>query len=83
MNELDQQIIECAVADGFTYNESDTLEVIRAQFHSGKDMGEWWIKVKGNTGTGSRVAQTIRRVTDEDIKQWRRNKSIDTILPNS
>jgi hypothetical protein len=82
MNELDKDIIECAVADGFTYKESDTLEVIRAQFNSGKDMGEWWIKVRG-TGTGSRVVQTMRRVTDEDLKQWRRNKSIDTILPNS
>ncbi len=82
MNKLDKEIIECAVADGFTYKQDDTLEVIRAQFHSGKDMGEWWIKVTGNTGTGSRVCQTIQRVTDEDIKQWRRDKKIDKILPN-
>ena len=80
MNELDKQIIECAVADGFTYKQDDTLEVIRAQFHSGMDMGEWWIKVKGKNGTGIRVAQTIRRVSDEDLKQWRRDKSIDTVL---
>ena len=80
MNELDKDIIECAVDDGFTYNEDDTLEVIRAQFHSGKDMGEWWIKVKGNNGKGIRLTQTIRRVSDEDLKQWRRNKSIDEVL---
>lgn len=82
MNKLDQEIIECAVADGFTYKQDDTLEVIRAKFNSGMDMCEWWIKVKGNTGTGSRVVQTLRRVTDDDLKQWRRNKSIDEILPN-
>lgn len=80
MKKLEQEIIECAVADGFTYKQDETLEVIRAQFHSGMDMGEWWIKVKGNTGTGIQVAQTIRRVSDEDLKQWRRDKMIDDIL---
>ena len=80
MNKIDKEIIDCAVADGFTYKQDDTLEVIRGQFHSGKDMGEWWIKVKGNNGTGIRVAQTIQRVTDEDLKQWRRDKSIDVVL---
>lgn len=82
MNKIDKEIIDCAVADGFTYKQDDTLEVIRGQFHSGKDMGEWWIKVKGNNGTGIRVAQTIQRVTDEDLKQWRRDKKLDDILPN-
>lgn len=81
MNELEQEIIECAVADGFTYKESDTLKVIRAQFNSGKDMGEWWIEaVPVSPVGGRRFAQTIRRVTDEDLKQWRRDKSIDSLL---
>lgn len=83
MTEIQREIIECAVADGFTYKQDDTLEVLRAQFNSGKDMGEWWIKVTGNTTEKGRIfGQTIRRVTDEDIKQWRRDKKIDEILPN-
>ena len=88
MNEMQREIIECALADGFTYKQDDTLEVLRAlpdwtQFNSGKDMGEWWIKVTGNTTEKGRIfGQTIRRVTDEDMKQWRRDKKIDEILPN-
>lgn len=82
MNKLDKEIIDCAVADGFNYKQDDTLEVMRAQFYGGKDMGEWWIKVIGNTGTTSRVCHNIRRVTDEEIKKWRRDKKLDDILPN-
>ena len=83
MNKLDNEIIDCAVTDGFTYKQNDTLEVLRAQFHSGKDMGEWWIKVTSNTTEKGRIfGQNIRRVTDEDMKQWRRDKKIDEILPN-
>lgn len=74
MNKLDHEIIECAVADGFTYKQDDTLEVFRAQFHSGKDMGEWWIQVIDEKGS------FVRRVSDEDLKQWRRDKMIDEIL---
>lgn len=77
MKKLEQEIIECAVADGFTYKQDDTLEVFRAQYKSGKDMGEWWIQVSDEKGTRHSF---VRRVSDEDLKQWRRDKMIDEIL---
>lgn len=79
MNEMQREIIECAVADGFTYEKEDLLSVTRAQFNSGKDMGEWWIQTTKNSDNHS----LIRRVTDEDLKRWRRDKKIDEILPNT
>jgi hypothetical protein len=79
MNKIQREIIECAVADGFTYKKEDLLRVTRAQFNSGKDMGEWWIQTTNNSDNRS----LIRRVTDEDLKRWRRDKKIDEILPNT
>ena len=79
MNEIQREIIECAVVDGFTYEKEDLLNVTRAQFNSGKDMGEWWIQTTKNSDNRS----LIRRVTDEDLKRWRRDKKIDEILPNT
>ena len=82
MNEMQREIIECAVADGFTYKKEDLLSVTRAQFNSGKDMGEWWIQTTNNSDNSDNRS-LIRRVTDEDLKRWRRDKKIDEILPNT
>jgi len=81
MNEIQREIIECAVADGFTYKKEDTLSVTRAKSMYGNDLGEWWIQTTNNSG--NRYSSLVRRVTDEDLKQWRRDKKIDEILPNT
>jgi hypothetical protein len=78
MNELEREIIEYAVADGFTYKKEDTLSVTRAKSFPYIDLGEWWIQTTNNSGYSS----LVRRVTDKDLKQWRRDKKIDEILPN-
>ena len=74
------EIIECAVADGFTYKKEDLLRVTRAKTIYGNDLGEWWIQTSNNSD--NRYNSSVRRVTDQDLKQWRRDKKIDEILPN-
>jgi|LauGreDrversion4_2_1035121.scaffolds.fasta_scaffold2801059_2 hypothetical protein len=82
MNEIQREIIECAVADGFTYKKEDTLRVERAKsMYGNDDLGEWWIQTINNSFDS--YNSLVRRVTDEDLKQWRRDKKIDEILPNT
>jgi hypothetical protein len=63
---LDEQIIACARADGY---DGKGTKVTRPQYSGGGDMGEWWI----------RDEIIVRRVTDEDFKQWQRDYKLKQI----
>ena len=64
---LDEQVIACARANGY---DGKGTKVTRPQYNRGGDMGEWWIE--NNI--------TVRRVTDEDFKQWQRDYKLKQIL---
>ena len=63
---LDEQVLACARANGY---DGKGTRVTRPQYNRG-DMGEWWIE--NNI--------TVRRVTDEDFKQWQRDYKLKQIL---
>ena len=57
---LNEQVLQCARDNGY---DGKGTSVMRPKYNSGEDMGEWWIE-----------NSIIRyRVTDEDLKQWKRN----------
>ena len=69
---LDEQVLACARANGY---DGKGTRVTRPQYNKGEndrggDMGEWWIE--NNI--------TVRRVTDEDFKQWQRDYKLKQIL---
>ncbi len=64
---LDEQVLACARANGY---DGKGTRVTRPQYNRGGDMGEWWIE--NNI--------TVRRVTDEDFKQWQRDYKLKQIL---
>ncbi len=57
---INEQVLACARANGY---DGKGTKVNRPQYNRGGDMGEWWIE--NNI--------TVRRVTDEDFKQWQRD----------
>lgn len=64
---INEQVLACARANGY---DGKGTNVIRPQYNRGGDMGEWWIENN----------RTIRRVTDEDFKQWQRDYKLKQIL---
>jgi len=64
---INEQVLACARANGY---DGKGTNVIRPQYNRGGDMGEWWIE--NNI--------TVRRVTDEDFKQWQRDYKLKQIL---
>jgi hypothetical protein len=66
---LNEQVLQCARDNGY---DGKGTNVIRPNYNSGGDMGEWWIE-----------NGVIRyRVTDEDFKQWKRNYKLKQLLSN-
>ena len=64
---INEQVLACARANGY---DGKGTKVTRPQYNRGGDMGEWWIE--NNI--------TVRRVTDEDFKQWQRDYKLKQIL---
>ena len=64
---INEQVLACARADGY---DGKGTNVIRPNYYSGDDMGEWWIE----------NGVVRRRVTDEDFKQWQRDYKLKQIL---
>ena len=64
---INEQVLACARANGY---DGKGTRVTRPQYNRGGDMGEWWIE--NNI--------TVRRVTDEDFKQWQRDYKLKQIL---
>jgi len=63
---LNEQVLQCARDNGY---DGKGTNVIRPNYNSGEDMGEWWIE-----------NGIIRyRVTDEDFKQWKRNYKLNQL----
>jgi hypothetical protein len=88
MKVTNQRIIDCAKSKGFkipdkpftvwsvTYCITDKDIIVNrattAPFIGNKDLGEWWISYPGSI--------TTFRVTDEDMKSYIRDISINNIL---
>lgn len=64
---INEQIIACTRANGY---DGKGTKVIRPQYNSGGDMGEWWIE----------NGIVRRRVTDEEFKQWQRDYKLKRLL---
>jgi hypothetical protein len=68
---LDEQVLQCARDSGY---DGKGTNVIRPNYNSGGDMGEWWIE------NGIENGILRRRVTDEEFKQWQRDYKLKQIL---
>ena len=77
---LDEQVLACARANGY---DGKGTRVTRPQYNRGGDMGEWWIE---NNITVSDMGEwwiengIVRRVTDEEFKQWQRDYKLKRLL---
>ena len=66
---INEQVLACARANGY---DGKGTNVIRPNYNSGGDMGEWWIQND----------MLAVRVTDEQFKQWQRDYKLKKILNN-
>lgn len=64
---INEQVLACARSNGY---DGKGTNVIRTNYNSGGDMGEWWIE----------NGVVRRRVTDEEFKQWQRDYKLKQIL---
>ena len=81
---LDEQVLACARANGY---DGKGTRVTRPQYNRGGDMGEWWIENNKPNIEKRKINNkvifdfiTVRRVTDEDFKQWQRDYKLKQIL---
>lgn len=74
-NYSDDLIIKCAKAEGWRPAIFGKVSVCRAKtaiFAGNKDLGEWWIYQEGVT--------LVRRVTDEDMLVFMRDRNIKKLI---
>lgn len=64
---INEQVLACARSNGY---DGKGTNVIRPNYNSGGDMGEWWIE-NGNN---------IAILRDEEFKQWQRDYKLKQIL---
>lgn len=74
-NYSDELIIKCAKLNGWKpalFGKISVHRAVTAPFVGNKDLGEWWIYQEGVT--------LVRRVTDEDMLVFMRDRNIKKLI---